>query len=510
VKQPAVRLRGLYKSFGEVHAVRDVDLELHPGEIHALLGENGAGKTTLMSLLGGLYRPDEGEVEIEGRSMPRGFGPRQAMDAGVGMVHQHFMLVPGLTAAQNILLGAARIPALLSPRRISDQVRARAEALGLDEVQLDAPVESLSVGEQQRVEILRVLDRGARVMILDEPTAVLSPQEAQSLFDSLERLCQDGCAVVLISHKLSELRQVASRLTVMRRGQVVARHERRNLAELSAERLAADMVGREVSLHLDRDELEAGPLRLNCRGLCVASSRLASTVKRVDLELRAGEIFGLAGVGGNGQLPLMEALAGLRPLSGGELLLEGVPIQDTGPAERVAKGLRYIPEDRSHTGTAPGLSVRQNLALRRYRDEDARGRRGLELDRLDPQAMEQLAELKVSCTGLDQRAGMLSGGNIQKLILARELWGEPSVILAAQPTRGLDAWATMQVRRQLLEARGRGAAVLLCSEDLEEILALSDKVAVMSGGRLLGPLAREEADLNRVGQMMSGEAHAQA
>ena len=479
-----------------------MDLELHPGEIHALLGENGAGKTTLMSLLGGLYAPDRGEVEIQGRTMARGFGPRQAMDAGVGMVHQHFMLVPGLTAAQNVLLGAARLPALISPRRITDEVRAQAEALGLDSVQLDAPVESLSVGEQQRVEILRVLSRGARVMILDEPTAVLSPQEAQGLFASLERLCQDGCAVVLISHKLSELRQVATRLTVMRRGQVVARHEQP--AELSAERLAADMVGREVSLHLDRAEVEAGAARLILSKVSVASRRLASTVRQVDLELRAGEILGLAGVGGNGQRPLLEALAGLRPLSGGELLLDGKPIGDLGPARRAALGLRYIPEDRTHTGTAPGLSVRQNLGLRRYRDAPARQGLSMDLSRLDQEAAEQLASLKVSCTGLDSKAGLLSGGNIQKLILARELWGNPGVILAAQPCRGLDAWATMQVRRQLLDARTRGAAVLLCSEDLEEVLALSDRVAVMSGGRLLGPLARAEANLNRVGQMMSG------
>ena len=484
--------------------MQDVDLELRAGEIHALLGENGAGKTTLMSLLGGLYRPDSGVVEIQGQTMPRCFGPRLAMAAGVGMVHQHFMLVPSLTAAQNMLLGAARLPVLLGPRSMAQQVRASAEAAGLDlgSLQLDAPVETLSVGEQQRVEILRVLSRGARVMVLDEPTAVLSPREAQTLFASLRRLCDDGCAVLLISHKLAELRQVASRLTIMRQGRVVAVHD--DPAGLSAERLAEDMVGHEVSLTLERPEVSPGPARLTLRAVSVASDRLADTVRGVDLDLRAGEILGLAGVGGNGQLPLMEALAGLRPLSAGELLLDGRPLQDTGPAQRVDMGLRYIPEDRGHTGTAPGLSVRQNLALRRYRDEEARGVRGLELTRLDPDLREQLAELKVSCTGLDQRTGLLSGGNIQKLILARELGGEPGVILAAQPSRGLDAWATMHVRRQLLSARSRGAAVLLCSEDLEEVLALSDRVAVMSGGRLLGPMDRQEADLNRVGQLMSG------
>ena len=506
MNHPAVRLRGLYKSFGEVPAIQDVDLDLFPGEIHALLGENGAGKTTLMSLLGGLYQPDAGTVEIQGQAMPRRFGPRQAMAAGVGMVHQHFMLVPGLTAAQNVLLGASRLPALLRPGRINRQVRAQAEALGLRQLQVEAPVETLSVGEQQRVEILRVLSRGARVMILDEPTAVLSPQEAQTLFASLERLCADGCAVVLISHKLAELRQVASRLTVMRKGRVVASHD--DLANLSANRLAADMVGREVSLTLDRPEVTAGRPRLTLSGVCVASRRAASTVREVDLELHAGEIVGLAGVGGNGQLPLMEALAGLRPLSAGRLLLDGHTLEAADPARRTALGLRYIPEDRNHTGTAPGLSVRENLALRRYRDAEARGGRGLELDRLDPHALEQLAGLKVDCTGLDQRTGLLSGGNIQKLILARELWGDPVVILAAQPTRGLDAWAMTQVRRQLLEARSRGAAILLCSEDLDEVLALSDRIAVMSGGRLLGPLDRDEADLNRVGQMMSGEHNA--
>ena len=428
------------------------------------------------------------------------------MAAGVGMVHQHFMLVPGLTGAQNITLGAARLPWLLRPRRIHEQVQRQAKVLGFDQLQLDVPVESLSVGEQQRVEILRVLSRGARVMILDEPTAVLSPEEAEALFSSLEQLCAGGCAVVLISHKLEELRRVASRLTIMRKGEVTARHG--DPAGLSARRLASDMVGHagEISLELPRPEVKTGPVILHLQGVEVADPRRSGAVKGVDLELRAGEIVGLAGVAGNGQLPLLEALAGLRPLSGGSLML-GSPGREIGrlpTSERAELGLRYVPEDRTHTGTAPGLTVRETLLLRRYRHPPCRRGAWLDLGRDDDHCRAQVEQLKVARTGLGQRAGLLSGGNIQKLVLARDLSGEPSVILAMQPTRGLDAWATMEVRRLLLAARTRGAALLLCSEDLEEVLALSDRVAVMNTGSIAGLFNHGDADLNEIGRLMTG------
>jgi len=493
-------MRNLHKRFGEVHAVRGVDLDLYPGEVHALLGENGAGKSTVMSVLCGLHRPDGGTVELDGQRVVHS-SPRQAMDAGVGMVHQHFMLAPGLTAAENILLGAARIPALLRPRALLRRMAEQAEALGFGGLDLDQPVEALTVGEQQRVEILRVLCRGARVMILDEPTAVLGPVEAEGLMSSIERLRQQGCAVVLISHKLAEVQGVASRLTVMRRGEVVARHD--DMDAVDGATLAAEMVGREVSLELRRPERAPGEAVLRLRGVQVRDPRRAAAVKGIDLQLHAGEIVGLAGVAGNGQLPLMEALAGTRPLLGGAVELDGRELGASPPAARVAAGLRYIPEDRNHTGTAPGLTVRENLLLRDYRSPACRRGPWLDLRGKDDDLRRQLRQLQVNTTGLDQRAGVLSGGNIQKLVVARELAGEPRVLLAMQPTRGLDAWATAQVRQRLLEAKARGAAVLLCSEDLDEVMALSDRIAVMRDGALAGIFDRPEADRARIGRLMT-------
>jgi simple sugar transport system ATP-binding protein len=491
-----VRLVGLRKRFGETLAVDGVDLELREGEIHALLGENGAGKTTLMCLLAGLHRPDAGTIEVKGARL-RGFAnPRAAMAAGIGMVHQHFMLVPTLTVAENVLLGAARIPWLLRRRRIEREVQATADRLGL-QVAAGRLAGDLSVGEQQRVEILRVLARGARVMILDEPTAVLSPTEAEALFDSLRRLASEGTALCLISHKLEELRQLADRLTVMRRGRVVARFEEPGAA--SADALAEAMVGHAVSLEVERGPASrsSGAPRLTARGLRVRDRRGLEAVCGLDLELRAGEIVGLCGVSGNGQRELFEALAGLRPLAGGEIHLDGEDVSLTSVRRRAELGLRYVPEDRQRTGSAPSLSVLENLSLRRYREPPARSGVWLRLSRLEPFCRQKIDELQIAVSSLAQQARLLSGGNLQKLILVRELDPGGRVILALHPTRGLDAWATAQARRVLLAARERGAAVRLCSEELEEVLTLSDRVFVIAGGRLVHRVESEEERADR-------------
>jgi simple sugar transport system ATP-binding protein len=500
--RPSVRLCGLSKRFGEVQAVHQTDLDLFPGEIHAVLGENGAGKSTLMSMLAGLYRPDAGRIELEGESFSFR-SPRDAMAASVGMVHQHFMLVPTLTVWENVLLGAKRIPAMLRPARQKQHVQQTAERLGL-RVDAGSLVGDLSVGEQQRVEILRVLMRGARVMILDEPTAVLSPRESEALFVSLERLCQAGCTLVLISHKLAEVRRVAQRVTVMRRGQVVARYS--DPRSLSVEELAAAMVGHQISLELDRPRVERGTPLLAVSDLRVRSSRGIEAVCGVSIEVRAGEILGLAGVAGNGQVELMEAVAGLRPAVHGTVALCG---QDLGPAsarQRADLGLRYVPEDRNRTGTAPSLSVAENLALRRYLHPPARRGPWLQLRALEEYFRERVSHLQISTAGLDQATRLLSGGNLQKVILARELTGEARVILAVHPTRGLDAAATAQVRQLLLNARSAGAAVLLWSEDLDELLALSDRVAVIASGRIVATLDHDQAELTTVGRLMTGGA----
>lgn len=494
-------MRGVSKRFGEVAAVKGAELTLTRGEIHALLGENGAGKTTLMCMLAGLYRPDAGQIEIDGR--PRCLrSPREAMAASIGMVHQHFMLVPALTVAENVLLGS-RLPVLLRPRRLLLQVEQTAKRLGL-EVPVGAFAGSLSVGEQQRVEILRVLAHSPRVLILDEPTAVLSPVESQHLFSSLRRLADEGCAVVLISHKLEELRRAADRVTVMRRGEIVARFE--DPSSRSPLELASAMVGREVSLNLHRAEVPAGPVVLRVAGLRVDSDRGFEAVRGVDLEVRGGEILGLAAVSGNGQAELMEAAAGLRPVSAGTITLGETKLQDRSPRDRAELGLRYIPEDRQHTGTSPSLSVSENLQLRTYRQPPARRGPLLDLSADESRWRARMGALQIESAGMGQPVRLLSGGNLQKVVLARELDPGARVILAMQPTRGLDAWATAEVHRQLLAARERGAAVLLCSTDLDEVLALADRIAVMSAGRVVHQVARAAADLPTIGRFMASRS----
>jgi general nucleoside transport system ATP-binding protein len=501
---PLVRLHGIGKRFGELWAVRDVDLELQPGCIHALLGENGAGKTTLMCMLGGLYRPDAGWLELDGARLALR-SPREAAAAGVGMVHQHFSLVPSLSVAENVMLGA--LPRLIRSARLRREVAEAAERLGLH-VDPAAPVGALSVGEQQRVEILRVLKRGARLLILDEPTAVLAPGEVDSLLASLRRLAGEGCAVVLVSHKLEELRRVADRISIMRGGRLVAQVD--DPAARSAEELAAAMVGREVSLHLERTAQASGPARLVARGLRALSDRGLEAVRGVDLRLCAGEIVGLAGVSGNGQGELLEALAGLRPLRHGELCIDDEDVSRAAPRRRAALGLRYIPEDRHTTGTAPSLSLRENLQLRSYRVPPARRGLWLDLHADDDECRRRVESLQIAAASLDQSARLLSGGNLQKLVVARELDEGARIVLCLHPTRGLDAWATAEVRRRLLAARARGCAVLLCSEDLDEVLALSDRVVVMRDGQLVHEAAADGADRLGIGRHMLGHREARA
>ncbi|MGC4120244.1 MAG: ABC transporter ATP-binding protein [Myxococcales bacterium] len=503
-----VSLRGVVKRFGAMVAVDRADLDLRAGEVHALLGENGAGKTTLMCLLDGLYHPDQGTIEVGGRAV-RFKSPRDAMRAGIGMVHQHFMLVPTLSVAENVLLGAERIPFVLRPRALRAKVQAAADRLGL-KVDASALVGELSVGEQQRVELLRVLDRGARVLILDEPTAVLSPGEVDSLFEALKKLAAEGVAIVLVSHKFDEVRRIAQRVTVMRKGRVVA--EMPTGVEAGRyptdEVLAEAMVGRKVSLALDRSEVTPGEVRLEAKGLEVVGDRGLMAVRGLDLCVRAGEILGVAGVAGNGQGELFDALAGLRPQRAGTVQLAGKDVSHASPLERARLGLRYVPADRMHTGTSPGLTVQENLLLRAYREPPCRKGPWLHLDAARDRCQARIDGLQIATTGLEQPARMLSGGNLQKLVVARELSEGVGVLLAMVPTRGLDVWATAEVRRRLLQARAAGAAVIVCSEDLDEVLALSDRVAVMRGGRFVDVLERSKADVATVGRLMVGGANA--
>jgi simple sugar transport system ATP-binding protein len=427
------------------------------------------------------------------------------MRASIGMVHQHFMLVPTLTVAENVLLGAEKIPMLLRPAKVRARVQAAADRLGL-KVDASARVGDLSVGEQQRVELLRVLDRGARVLVLDEPTAVLSPLETDALFGALCQLTSEGVAVALVSHKLDEVRRVAGRLTVLRRGEVVARFD--SPSAVCDDELAEAMVGRKVSLSLDRAEISPGESLLVVADLEVAGERGPLAVNGVSLGVRAREIVGIAGVAGNGQGELFDAIAGLRPLRQGTIVLAGQDMSRASPRERAQAGLRYVPADRASTGTAPSLTVEENLLLRDYRQPPCRRGPWLRLEALRDRCRDQVQKLQIATSGLDQPARLLSGGNLQKLVLARELEGAPKVLLAMLPTRGLDLWATAEVRRLLLEARRAGTAVLLCSEDLDELLALSDRIAVMRSGRIVEVLDRARASVETIGRFMIGAGSA--
>ncbi|MDQ3890376.1 MAG: ABC transporter ATP-binding protein [Actinomycetota bacterium] len=494
-----VSLHGIVKDFPRVRANDRVDFELRAGEIHALLGENGAGKTTLMNILAGLYRADSGEIAVHGERVDLR-SPRDAIDRGIGMVHQHFRLVDRFTVAENVTLGW-RSPRTIIRRRALD-----AEIAGLAEeyrmrVDPARPVWQLSVGEQQRVEILKNLYRGADVLILDEPTAVLTPQEAAGLFESLRRMAAGGRGVVFITHKLDEVMAVADRITVLRRGRNVATVAKGGTSERE---LARMMIGHELPAARAEGDVEPGELILALEGLEADDDRGLPALAGVDLAVSAGEIVGVAGVAGNGQRELAEAIVGLRPARRGRVLLRGRDVTHASVARRVASGVGYCPEDRLRQGVAPGLSVAENLISKRYRTAPVGGRFLLHRRAARRAAAELATSFDIRGADLDAPAASLSGGNLQKVVLAREISADPVLLIAAQPTRGLDVGAAHFTRRLLLEQRARGRAVLVISEDLDELLELSDRVAVMYEGRIDAVIPAREADEERIGLLMAG------
>ncbi len=492
---PFLQLRGITKRFPGVVANDRVTLEIHAGEVLALLGENGAGKSTLISVLYGLYRPDEGEILLEGRQVQIE-SPSHALRLGIGLVPQHPVLVNRHTVAENLALGRG---GLFPAQRIAPRIRELAGQYGL-EVNPQAYIHQLSPGEKQRVEILRALLGGARVLILDEPTSVLTPQEAEALFRVMRGLRKDGKSLIFISHKLEEVLSVTDRITVLRRGEVVG-----NLPTAGATRaqLAELMVGRNVSFERKRQTVPPGKPMLEVRNLRARSERGLEALKNVTFSLHRGEVLGVAGVAGNGQSELIEVLAGLHRPESGEISLDGVPLEPD-PAKLFDMGVAHIPEDRIHMGTVPSMSVAENLALRAYHKPPLANGFMRDLEAYAVNARARIAEYAVSTPGPDTPSRLLSGGNIQKVILARELAGKARVILAAHPTYGLDIGATDQVHKVLLERTATGAGVLLVSEDLEELLSLSDRIAVLYHGELRGPFEVGSISREQIGLYMTG------
>jgi general nucleoside transport system ATP-binding protein len=501
----ALELRGITKRFGALVANDAIDFELRRGEIHALLGENGAGKSTLMNILYGLHQPDEGEIRLDGEPV-RVDSARRAIGLGIGMVHQHFMLVPVMTVAENLVLGTEphRGP-LLDYKSAKVRTRELSERFGLA-VDPDARVEDLGVGAQQRVEILRALFRGAKVLVLDEPTAVLTAQESQDLFRVLRALKEDGTSIVFISHKLNEVLDVSDRVTVLRRGKMIDTVQTEGATERS---LATLMVGRDVLLRVEKPEHTPGEPLLEVRDLYVRDDRDLPAVNGLSLTVRAGEIVGLAGVDANGQSQLIEAIVGLRKPESGVIIVAGRDITGASALHAIEAGVGHIAEDRHERGLVLQFDLAENLSLLEYRKPEMRSMGLLSPSRMDDRAKQLLSDYDVRGGDTGTPASSLSGGNQQKVVIARELSADPKVLIAAQPTRGLDVGAIEFVHRRLVEERDKGVAVLLISLELEEIRSLSDRALVIYEGAIvaeLPPAASEE----EFGVMMTGGGRREA
>jgi ABC-type uncharacterized transport system ATPase subunit len=499
-REAVLELRGITKRFPGIVANDSIDFELRKGEVHALLGENGAGKSTLMNVLYGLYRADEGEIVLKGKQVTF-HSPGDAIRAGIGMVHQHFMLIPVMTVAENIVLATEPTTGgvFLDYGAAEKRVRELARQFGFA-IDPEAEVEDITVGQQQRVEILKALYRHADVLILDEPTAVLTPQEASELFGILQTLRREGMSIIFITHKLNEVLDIADRISVLRRGKLIDTIPREGATERG---LAELMVGREVLLRIDKPEAHPTEPILTVHDLHVVDDRGIEKVRGVSFEVRAGEIVGLAGVDGNGQSELVEALSGLRRATSGSASVGGHDVIGTGVKEILDFGLGHIPEDRQRRGLVLDFTLAENLALHDY-DKEPSSRFGwLFPERLVTKARGLLQRFDVRGGGPQTRASALSGGNQQKVVLAREIGREPSVLLAVQPTRGLDVGAIEFVQRQLVDARDTGKAVFLVSLELEEILALSDRILVIYEGEIVGEYAPDVTQ-EQLGIAMTG------
>lgn len=496
-----LEMTGIVKRFPGVLAADKIDFDVQSGEIHALLGENGAGKSTLMKMLYGLYDPDEGQILINGAETTIR-NPQDAIQHGIGMIHQHFMLVPSLTVAENIALGMkSSRGARLDLDVVSERVLELSEIYNL-KVDPDLPIWQLAVGEQQRVEILRALYKGAALLILDEPTAVLTPQEVDGLFRILNQLADDGHALVFISHKLHEVLEISHRVTVLRDGRRVNSIP---TSEATRPKLAEMMVGRPVLLEYEKNAPNPREERLILDGVSALSNRGTVGLDEVSLRLRAGEIVGIAGVSGNGQQELAQCITGLREITAGTVTVDGDEVTNAHPSTLNAMGLSYIPEERMIDGVIKEFSVAENYVLQDHgHPKFTWGKIFMLFRKIRDACREAITAYEIKTPSTETLVKSLSGGNIQKLVLARELSRDPGVLIAAQPTRGVDIGATEYIHQRLLRERDQGTAILLISEDLDEIRALSDRIAVMYEGRIVGEVENKDVDIEHLGLLMTG------
>lgn len=495
----AVEMENITVRFPGVLANDGVNLRLRQGEIHALLGENGAGKSTLMNVLAGLYRPTEGLVKILGQPVIF-HSPKDAIARGIGMVHQHFMLVPTQTVTENILLGLSRPRFRLNLKRFDEEVVALQEQFGLH-VDPRAKIWQLSVGEQQRVEILKTLYRGANILIMDEPTAVLAPAEIEELMQTMRAMTAQGKSIIFISHKLHEVTAVANRITVLRKGKVTA--EGQSIEGMTREKLAQLMVGRGVVFSVQKQAQEPGDVVLALQDVRAENDKGLPALRGVSLAVRSGEILGIAGVAGNGQSELAEVITGLRPCTG-HITIHGEELSNRPPITAIRQGVAHIPEDRTHVGSAPNLSITDNTIMKSYRQMPISQGWRINYTAAHDTAVHLKDAYDILAPSVDTMARKLSGGNLQKVILAREISAHPQLMVAVQPTRGLDVGAIEAIQTLLLAQRKAGTAVLLISEELEELFALSDRIAVISEGQIMGIMNADEATVDQIGMMMTG------
>ncbi|OLN31513.1 ABC transporter ATP-binding protein [Desulfosporosinus metallidurans] len=503
MNQSLIQLQGIVKKFPGVLANDHVDLDIYPGEIHAILGENGSGKSTLMSILAGLYRPDEGKILVNGLEQKLR-SPRDAIACGIGMIHQHFKLVEPFTVAENITLGEKQSSFILSGKKLKASIHELGKKYGL-ELNLHAKIWQLSVGEKQRVEIVRMLYRGSKVLVLDEPTAVLTPQETGELFGNLRRMASAGCAVVLITHKLNEVEAVADRVTVLRHGKVAGVLEQ---SDINAKEMVRLMVGRAVTMQYDKESSPVGQVVLQLDKVNALNDMGLPCLRELSLCVREGEVLGLAGVSGNGQREMAEVISGLRRVESGKVLLNDRNIGNLSPRMIIDLGVAYVPEDRLGMGLVPDLNTLDNLILKNYHQPKYSGRWLLKSRVVQQNAEDLVKQYQVRLASLRQPVKMLSGGNLQKLLLAREISSSPKLMVVIYPARGLDIGATEAVHKLLLELKKRQTAILLISEDLDEIFKLADRVGVVFNGQITGEFPVEQTDLEEVGLLMTGSRSA--